>query len=61
MNIQALKDSLRELKYLDRVSFRSNGQEAVDITKEIVLKALKDNLITKSKVLRPIAALMLDF
>ena len=61
MNIQALKDCLIELKYIDRVLFRSNGQEAVDLAKEIVQKALSDNLLARSKVLRPISALLLDF
>jgi PleD family two-component response regulator len=43
MNIHALRDYLIELKYIDRVEFRSNGQEVVDYVKELVQKALSEN------------------
>lgn len=60
INIEVLKTDFAELNLTDKVEFASNGQEVIDLVKEIFV-ACASKITSTTQVLKPIDLLLIDF
>ena len=60
INIEVLKTDFAELNLTDKVEFASNGQEVIDLVKEI-FEACASQITSTTSVLKPIDLLLIDF
>ena len=60
INLEVLKNTLTELGIIDKTQFCVNGQEAIDVSKRIIVEFLKSSP-TLVAVKKPISFMLLDF